>query len=30
MESTCVDGISLSVGWADFPLATHEEVAVTV
>jgi hypothetical protein len=30
IESTCVDGISLSVGWADFPLATHEEVAVTV
>jgi hypothetical protein len=29
MATTSVDGISLSVGWADCPLATHEEVAAT-
>ena len=29
MATTFVDGISLSVGWADCPLATHEEVAAT-
>lgn len=30
MGTTSVDGISLSVGWADCPLASHEEVAATV
>jgi len=30
MAATSVDGISLSVGWADCPLASHAEVAATV
>ncbi|SED78272.1 hypothetical protein SAMN05519104_4354 [Rhizobiales bacterium GAS188] len=30
METTCLDGISLSVGWADCPLATDAEVATSV
>ena len=30
MAATSVDGISLSVGWADCPFATDEEVATSV
>jgi hypothetical protein len=30
MATTAIDGISLSVGWADCPLSTSEEVAATV
>jgi hypothetical protein len=30
MATTSVDGISLSIGWADCPLVTDEEVAATV
>jgi hypothetical protein len=30
MATTAVDGIALSVGWADCPFATSEEVAATV
>jgi hypothetical protein len=29
LATTCVDGTSLSVGWADCPLATDNEVAAT-
>jgi hypothetical protein len=30
LATTTIDGISLSVGWADCPLSTSEEVAATV
>ncbi len=30
MATTAADGVSLGVGWADCPLANHEQVAATV